>query len=89
MVSSKPIFSTVLILGADFVSNRRDDYGGRIVRSHSIASAASGPEATDALLAQLLDLREQVRLFFSRSLALRPSLTLWISPLTVRPRTRH
>ena len=59
-------FPAVRVLGADFVSSRRDDYGGRIVRSNSLTSAASGPEATDALLAQLLDLREQVRLFFSR-----------------------
>ncbi|GAA5881646.1 hypothetical protein JCM3774_005707 [Rhodotorula dairenensis] len=36
-----------------------DDYGARIVRSTSVTSAASGPEATDGLLARLLDLREQ------------------------------
>lgn len=41
---------------------RRDDYGARIVRAASVASASAGPESTDALLAQLLDLREQVSL---------------------------
>lgn len=50
----------------------RDDYGGRIVRTSSLSLAtavtgASGGKAgsdpiTDQLLAQLIDLREQVRI---------------------------
>lgn len=53
------LLSTVLVFDANSIARRRDDYGGRIVHSNSVASAASGPDATNALLAQLLDLRER------------------------------